>query len=74
MAMTSEATVIMNPSSRGTPSKRLPSPMRICRSARSFMSIARLKITFSGSMPSGLPWYMLLSITAQSRLLAAVMA
>lgn len=39
-----------------TPSNRLPSPIRIWRSARSFISSARLKMTFSGSMFRGFPW------------------
>ena len=44
------------------------------RSARSFMSITRVKITRRGSMPSALPCCMWLSSMAQSRLFAAVIA
>ena len=44
------------------------------RSARSFMSITRFHVMRRTSMPSALPWWMWLSIRADSRLLASAMA
>ena len=74
MAMTSEATVMMKPSSLGTPLIFPPRPMTMFRRARSFMSRQRLISTRRGSMPRGLPCCMWLSSMAQHRLLAEVMA
>ena len=53
--MTSEATVMSNPSSRGKPLATPPSEETIERNARSFMSRPRRQVTRRGSMPSSLP-------------------
>ena len=73
-AMTSEATVMSNPSSRGTPCIRPPRPSTMLRSWRSFMSTQRFQVIFFTSMPRELPCWMWLSSIAASRLLAAPMA
>ena len=74
IAITSDAAVMSNPSSRGTLFIAPPSPTTICRNARSFTSRQRRKVIRRGSIPSGLPWCIELSIAAASRLLAAVTA
>ena len=74
MAITSQATVMSKPLSRGTPSERLPSPMTMLRRARSFMSSTRRSSTRWESMPRGLPWCRELSSRAHNRLLAAPIA
>ena len=74
IAMISEAGVMSNPLSRGTPSVRPPRPMTMFRNARSFISIVRRQVIRRGSMPSVLPWCTWLSSMAASRLCAAVMA
>jgi hypothetical protein len=53
--MTSEATVMSKPASRGKPLATPPSEQTISRSARSFMSITRRQATRRESMPSALP-------------------
>ena len=74
MAMISLAAVISNPDSRGVPPMpRPPRPMTIFRKALSFMSRARFQSTLRGSMRESPKWIRL-SITAESRLFAAVMA
>ena len=72
--MTSEATVMSKPVSRGTPLIFPPRPMTVSRSARSFMSRTRRNGMSRWSMPSALPWWRWLSIIAASRLCAAVIA
>ena len=74
MAITSLATVISKPSSRGVPFTLPPRPSTMKRSWRSFISIQRFQVMRRGSMFSGLPCWMLLSIMAASRLLAVPMA
>ena len=69
-AITSEAGVMSNPVSRGTPSSTPPRPMTTWRSARSFMSMTRRQVTRRASMSSALPWWMWLSSIAASRLCA----
>ena len=54
-AMTSEATVMSKPSSRGKPFATPPSEETTERSARSFMSSARRQETRRASSPSALP-------------------
>ena len=49
--MTSEAAVIMKPSSRGIPPNGPPSPTMTLRSARSFMSTARPQVMRRWSSP-----------------------
>ena len=51
IAMTSDAAVIMKPSSRGIPPKGPPSPTITLRSARSFMSTARPQVIRRWSRP-----------------------
>ena len=62
------------PSSRGTPLAVPPRPMTIWRSARSLTSTTRRQVMRRTSKPSSLPWWMWLSISAASRLLASAMA
>ena len=54
-AITSEATVMSKPSSRGKPLATPPSDETIERSARSFISSTRRQATRRESMPSALP-------------------
>ena len=71
MAITSDAAVMLNPSSRMIPLPLPPTPMMIWRRARSFMSITRFHTTVRGSISSS--WFfswILLSISAAKRLLA----
>ena len=72
--MISLATVIMKWSSRGTPFTCPPSPMIQLRRTRSFMSRQRLKMILRVSMSKALPCWMWLSIIAQRRLFALVIA
>ena len=51
-----------------------PRPSTMKRSWRSFISMQRFQVMRRGSMFSGLPCWMLLSIMAASRLLAVPMA
>jgi hypothetical protein len=74
IAITSEATTMSKPSSRGKPFAGPPSATVIWRSARSFMSITRFHAMRRTSKPSSLPWLMWLSIIAASRLFASAMA
>ena len=74
IAIISLATVIINPSSRGTPFTLPPRPTITLRSARSFISRQRLKRILLWSMRRSLPCCIWLSIIAQRRLLAAVIA
>ena len=74
IAITSDATVMSKPSSRGTPCALPPSPSTICLSCLSFISTALFQVICLGSMPSALPCCMWLSSMAASRLLAAPMA
>ena len=53
--MTSEATVMSKPVSRGKPLATPPSEQTISRSARSFMSMTRRQAMRRGSMSSALP-------------------
>ena len=55
-AITSDATVMTNSVSRGTPFSRPPRPMITRLSARSLMSTTRGQRIANGSMPSALPW------------------
>ena len=55
-AMTSLATVMSKPSSRGTPFTRPPRPSVMKRSCLSFMSTARRQVMRRGSMLRLLPW------------------
>ena len=69
--MISEAAVISNPVSRGTPKPLPPRPTTTFRKARSFMSNTRFQATVRGSMPSVRDLLCkLLSINAASRLCA----
>ena len=54
-AITSEATAMSKPSSRGKPLATPPSDEVIWRKDRSFMSTARRQVTRRESMPSELP-------------------
>ena len=72
--MTSEATVISKPPSRGTPCAVPPSPSTMLRSARSFMSTTRFQRMRRVSRPSALPWDRWLSSIAASKLWAAPIA
>ena len=74
IAISSEATTMSKPSSRGKPLTWPPSPTTTSRSARSFMSRTRFQVTLRTSMSSALPWCTWLSISADSRLLAAAIA
>ena len=74
IAMTSLATVMSKPSSRGVPFTLPPRPSTIKRSWRSFMSMQRFQAMRRGSMFSGLPCWMELSIMAANRLFAVPMA
>ncbi len=55
------------PSSRGYPLPGPPSPITMSRSARSLTSSTRCHVTRRTSMPSALPWWMWLSMSAASR-------
>ena len=72
--MTSEATVISNPDSRGKPLATPPSDWVIWRKARSFMSTTRRHTIRRTSIWSALPQWIWLSIIAASRLCALVIA
>ena len=77
MAITSEATEMSKPVSRGTPPRRwagrsAPRPMTMLRSAQpSLMSTTRFQEMESGLMLSGLSCFSEASMKAASRLLAA---
>jgi hypothetical protein len=71
--MTSLATVMSKPSSRGTPLARPPRPSTMLRSWRSFMSTARFQV-MRGVDAERVALLMWLSSIAASRLLAAPMA
>ena len=53
--MTSDATVMSKPASRGKPLATPPSDAVISRRARSFMSMTRRQTTRRVSIPSSLP-------------------
>ena len=72
--MISDAAVMVNPVSAGTPCAGPPRPVTTLRNARSLTSTQRCQVTRRGSMPSALPWWMWLSIKAARVLLALVMA
>ena len=72
--MISEAAVMVNPVCAGTPLVGPPRPVTTLRRERSLTSRQRCQVTRRGSMPSSLPWWMWLSISAASVLLAEVMA
>ena len=74
MAITSEATTMSKPSSRGWPLAGPPRPTVSARSARSFMSMTRRQLMRRTSMSSALPWWTWLSMAAASRLLASAIA
>ena len=74
IAIISEATVIMKWSSRGKPHTLPPSATVTLRSARSFISRTRVQDNWRKSICNSLPWWMWLSIIADNKLLAAVMA
>ena len=74
IAISSEATTMSNPSSRGKPFAWPPMATTTSRSARSFMSSTRFQVTLRTSMSSSLPWCTWLSIRAASRLFAAAIA
>ena len=75
MAIISEAAVMLNPVSLGIPPALPPKLVTMFRSERSFISIQRFQITVRGSMPKlVILLCMLLSISAESKLLAMVMA
>ena len=56
--MTSEATTMSKPSSRGKPLAVPPRPMTMSRSARSLTSTTRRQAMRRTSKPSSLPWWM----------------
>ena len=70
MAMTSDAAVMLNPLSRGTPPALPPRPITRLRRARSFMSITRFQTMVRGSRPTRFLRCKSLSMRAASRLLA----
>ena len=71
MAMISDAAVMLNPPSRGTPPFLPPNPSTIWRRARSFMSMTRFQEMVRGSRRKDrFLDCKLLSINAASRLLA----
>ena len=72
--MTSVATVIIKPSSRGMPLVIPPRPITVFLKARSFMSRHLFTSIFLVSIFSSFPWWIWLSSTAHIRLFAAVMA
>ena len=74
IAMTSDATVMSKPSSRGTPLALPPRPSTMLRSCRSFMSTTRFQVILRTSMPSWLPLWICASSIAARRLFAAPMA
>ena len=63
-----------NPSWRGKPLTWPPMPTTTSRRARSLVSSTRFHVTLRTSMSSSLPWCTWLSISAESRLLAAAIA
>ncbi len=73
-AITSDAAVITNPFSRGTPCIFPPSPMTVYRSSRALTSSVRGHVMLVGSIPSGFPKYSDASSADASRLWAAVTA
>ena len=75
MAMISDAAVITKPVSRLAPSPLVAATLTVMwRNARSFISMARGQVIWSGSRSSALPKNRCESIIAASRLCAAVMA
>ena len=56
IAITSDATVISKPSSRGTPFALPPKPQTMWRSCLSFMSTTRFQVIRRGSMFRAFPW------------------
>ena len=74
IAISSEATTMSKPSSRGKPLAWPPRATVTSRRARSFMSSTRFQVTLRTSMSSSLPWCTWLSMSAASRLLAAAIA
>ncbi len=72
--MTSDAAVITNPFSRGTPCILPPRPITVYRSSRAFTSRVRGHVMLVGSIPSGFPKYSDASSADASRLCAAVTA
>ena len=74
IAITSEATVMSNPDSRGYPLAGPPSDCTMSRKERSFMSSTRRHTTRRTSMSSALPQWIWLSSIAASRLCAVVIA
>ena len=74
IAMTSDAAVIMKPSSRGIPPKGPPRPTITLRSARSFMSTARPQVMRRWSSPALLGRNRWLSSMAESSACADVIA
>ena len=73
-AITSEATVMSKPLSRGTPLALPPRPTTMWRRARSFMSTTRFHRMRVGSIWSAFPWARWLSRAAERRLWATPMA
>jgi hypothetical protein len=72
--MISLAAVMSKPVSRGAPCARPPRPVITFLRFRSFMSMQRRQEIASGSRPDALPWWRCASISAASRLFAAVIA
>ena len=71
IAITSDAGVILKPSSRAIPLFDPPKPITICRRLRSFISITRFQVMVLGSMfRLYFLFCKLLSISAESRLFA----
>ena len=68
IAITSEATTMSKPSSRGTLLAVPPSPTTNWRKARSFMSMTRFQTMRRVSIFKVLPWWMWLSSMADNRL------
>ena len=74
MTMSSLAGVMSKEACRVTPSILAPRPVTIWRRARSLTSSTRGQVMVRSSMSSSLPWCRWLSIIADRRLWAAVMA
>ena len=74
IAISSEATTMSKPSSRGKPLARPPSPAATWRRARSLVSSTRFQVMLRTSISSSLPWWTWLSMSAASRLFAAAIA
>ena len=70
IAMISDAVTMSNPDSRIGPLLGPPSPVTICRSARSSTSTTRRHVMFCGPNPGIFPLSAILSVIADSKLCA----